>query len=175
MALSDGLLHEATVLKPLALARHQDSSLELYSLVLRFGAHRPSHTSPYSKVSHRLVLPQVPRMLLADRSAGRALALQNETPIPPRSSYRNLHPPIFRSTEKDSQQVPPCFPHMMTTTTSCWKSVSFGQVGRHHRLTAARAQQRPSGLHDFIEGVLVRISVCIGNVLGRWFWQVLHV
>ena len=58
-------------------------------------------------MSQKLVLPQVSRMLLADRSAGRALrvlvALQNETPIPPQRltvSYRNLHPPIFRGTGK---------------------------------------------------------------------------
>ena len=72
-ALSDGLLHEAFVMKPLVLTRHRDSSLELCPLVLRFGANTARQAKgpycPSCRVCYSLIVQLV--------------ALQNETPIPP--------------------------------------------------------------------------------------------
>ena len=86
---ADGRPHEAVVFKPLVLDRHRDSSLELCSLSsapLSAPIWR-AQTLPIEPSQQ--VKPQsrsAPRMLLAGRSAGRALrvlvALQNETPIP---------------------------------------------------------------------------------------------
>ena len=101
---------------------------------------------PHSKVSRRLVLLQVSRVLVADRSAGRALrvlaALQKETPIP-HAAPRGLHIAscflrYSATLGRESHQVPRYYPNM-----SCWKSLSLGLVGRRHRPMAARPQQRP--------------------------------
>ena len=73
--------------------------------------------------------------------------MQNEMPRHPQrltifiSQLASSDTPAAR--RRDRQQVPHYCPNMMMTTTSCWKSVSLGLVGRRHRLTAARAQQRP--------------------------------
>ena len=153
-------------------------------------------------MSHRLVLPQVPRVLLADRSAGRALALQNETPragstpiallssasccsdlvrtalsdeptqqgkpqtrtvladrsagrafrvvamqnhhrSASRSSHRNLHPPIFRRTGKGQPAGSSTFSAHDDDDDELLEERELWTGWRRHRLTAARAQQRP--------------------------------